>query len=326
MESETPTTVTAIIEATGLSRTFQGSVRAVDRIDLAVEEGEIFGFIGLNGAGKSTTIRMLTTLLRPTAGTARIAGHDVVREPDRVRREIGVALQDAGVDPHATGREFLEFGARLYGLSGSQASARAAELLDAVGLSDAAGKSAKTYSGGMQRRLDLASALVHRPRILFLDEPTTGLDPVSRQDIWEEVRRLNREEGQTIFLTSHYLEEVDRLANRVAIIDKGRIVEQGTPASLKARLGHEVVQLTIEACQRDAARLTLGQIPSAGRLATTDVGLSFAAEDGVRTLTDALSLLNTAGITVGSVSMERPTLDDVFLQATGTVRTQHHPA
>ncbi len=212
-----------------------GEVEAVRGVDLRIEPGEIFGFLGPNGAGKSTTVRMLTTLLTITGGTATVAGVDVAREPDKARHRMGVALQEAGLDPRQTGRELLVLQARLFGLSGAEATARAGELLGLVELEDAADRLIKGYSGGMKRRLDLASALVHRPEVLFLDEPTTGLDPASRITVWEEVRRIN-ELGTTVFLTTQYLEEADQLCGRLAIIDGGLIVREGTPSSLKAEL------------------------------------------------------------------------------------------
>jgi ABC-2 type transport system ATP-binding protein len=227
--------MTMAVEATGLIKTFQGKgdpVEAVRGVDLAVEAGEMFGFLGPNGAGKSTTVRMLTTLTTVTAGTARVAGVDVSVDPDEVRRRIGVALQEAGLDPRQTGREILVLQARLFGASRSAAAARAEELLELVDLSDAADRLTKTYSGGMRRRLDLASALVHEPEVLFLDEPTTGLDPASRLVVWEEVRRIN-EQGTTVFLTTQYLEEADQLCSRLAIIDGGRVVQEGSPQQLK---------------------------------------------------------------------------------------------
>jgi ABC-2 type transport system ATP-binding protein len=228
----------AAVVADGLVKTYGGrgdTVEAVRGVDLRVERGEVFGFLGPNGAGKSTTVRMLTTLLTITSGTATVAGLDVAREPDAVRRRIGVALQEAGLDPRQTGRELLELQGRLFDLSPREAAARAEELLELVELTDAADRRIKSYSGGMKRRLDLASALVHLPEVLFLDEPTTGLDPASRVTVWDEVRRIN-ERGTTVFLTTQYLEEADQLCDRLAIIDDGRIVRDGTPAQLKAEL------------------------------------------------------------------------------------------
>jgi ABC-2 type transport system ATP-binding protein len=228
----------AAVEAEGLVKTYRsraGTVEAVRGVDLRVEVGEVFGFLGPNGAGKSTTVKMLTTLLSISAGTARVAGLDVAREPDAVRRRIGVALQEAGLDPRQTGRELLVLQGRLFDLSAGEATARAVELLELVELTDAADRPIKGYSGGMRRRLDLASALVHEPDVLFLDEPTTGLDPASRLTVWDELRRIN-ERGTTVFLTTQYLEEADQLCDRLAIIDDGRIVRDGTPQQLKSEL------------------------------------------------------------------------------------------
>jgi ABC-2 type transport system ATP-binding protein len=225
---------TAAVQASGLVKHY-GDVVAVRGVDLTIEAGEVFGFLGPNGAGKSTTVRMLTTLLTITSGSAHVAGLDVAREPDAVRTRIGVALQEAGLDPRQTGRELLVLQARLFGLGPGEAAARAEDLLELVELEDAADRLIKGYSGGMKRRLDLASALVHRPEVLFLDEPTTGLDPASRLRIWDEVRRIN-DRGTTVFLTTQYLEEADALCDRLAIIDDGRIVREGTPAELKAEL------------------------------------------------------------------------------------------
>ncbi len=228
----------AAVEAEGLVKTYRSrteTIEAVRGVDLRVEAGEVFGFLGPNGAGKSTTVRMLTTLLSITAGTARVTGLDVGREPDAVRRRIGVALQEAGLDPRQTGRELLVLQGRLFDLPAGEANARAVELLELVELTEAADRPIKGYSGGMKRRLDLASALVQKPEVLFLDEPTTGLDPVSRLTVWDEVRRIN-ERGTTVFLTTQYLEEADQLCDRLAIIDDGRIVREGTPSQLKAEL------------------------------------------------------------------------------------------
>jgi ABC-2 type transport system ATP-binding protein len=240
------------VEAEGLVKTYRSradTVEAVRGVDLHVKAGEVFGFLGPNGAGKSTTVRMLTTLLSVTSGTARVAGIDVVRNPDAVRRRIGVALQEAGLDSRQTGRELLVLQGRLFDLSAGEAAKRAAELLELVELTDAADRRIKGYSGGMKRRLDLASALVHEPDVLFLDEPTTGLDPASRLTVWDEVRRIN-ERGTTVFLTTQYLEEADQLCDRLAIIDDGRIVREGTPAQLKEEL-RQRLNLTREATLDD---------------------------------------------------------------------------
>jgi len=250
----------AAVVAEGLVKTYGGrggTVEAVRGVDLRVEPGEIFGFLGPNGAGKSTTVRMLATLLTITAGTARVAGLDVASEPDAVRQRIGVALQEAGLDPRQTGRELLVLQGRLFGLSARAAEDRAGELLELVELTDAADRRIKTYSGGMKRRLDLASALVHQPEVLFLDEPTTGLDPASRVTVWEEVRRIN-DRGTTVFLTTQYLEEADQLCDRLAIIDDGRIVREGTPARLKAELRERlgVAETTLDDVFLDATGRT----------------------------------------------------------------------
>ncbi|HEX5851789.1 MAG TPA: ATP-binding cassette domain-containing protein [Solirubrobacteraceae bacterium] len=235
----------AAIEARGLRRTFADGVEAVRGIDLSVAHGEIFGFLGPNGAGKTTTVRMLCTLLAPSGGRARVAGADIARRPERVRERIGVALQEIGLDPLQSARELLELQCGLYGMDRAGARGRSAELLELVGLLDAAERRTGTFSGGMKRRLDLATALVHAPRVLFLDEPTTGLDPASRLTIWEEVRRINAQ-GTTVFLTTQYLEEADRLCGRVAIVDGGEIVASGAPHDLKAALEPEVARPTLD--------------------------------------------------------------------------------
>src|SRR5687768_9902383 len=236
------------VVAESLVRRF-GKLEAVAGIDLSIASGEIFGFLGPNGAGKSTTVRMLTTLLKPTEGTARVAGYDVVREADAVRRSIGVALQDAAIDPLMTGRELLSLQAVLHGIDGPQAKERGQVLLETVGLTAAADRRVGTYSGGMRRRLDLAMSLIHEPQVLFLDEPTTGLDPNSRFALWDEVRKLNRESGTTVFLTTQYMEEADELAGRIAIIDGGRIVAEGSPSELKAKVGEPTLQVTVASGQ-----------------------------------------------------------------------------
>src|SRR5436309_1837725 len=239
------TTPRPAIAAESLVRRFKGGVEAVRGIDLHIDAGEVFGFLGPNGAGKTTTVRMLCTLLPLSAGSATVAGYDVVADAAEVRRRIGVALQEIGLDPVQTGRELLELQCGLYGITGRRGRQRATELLELVGLTDAAGRQIKTYSGGMKRRLDLASALVHSPDVLFLDEPTTGLDPASRITVWDEVRRINAE-GTTVFLTTQYLEEADKLCDRLAIIDGGEIVLSGTPEQLKAEMGHDVVSVALD--------------------------------------------------------------------------------
>ena len=304
------------IDARGLRRSFKGGIDAVRDIDLTVAAGEVFGFLGPNGAGKTTTVRMLCTLLPPTAGSATVAGVDVVAEAAEVRRRIGVALQEIGLDPVQTGRELLELQCGLYGIRGAAGRDRAAELLELLGLTDAADRRTKTYSGGMKRRLDLAAALVHSPEVLFLDEPTTGLDPASRLTVWEEVRRINAS-GTTVFLTTQYLEEADQLCDRVAIIDAGKIVAEGTPARLKADLGHDVVSVTLNGADANATRAALAELPGLERVAAEPDALALYVEDGAGSIAEIVLRLNGAQIQVGAISVARPSLDDVFLQATG---------
>ena len=306
----------AAISARSLRRTFKGGIEAVRDIDLTVARGEVFGFLGPNGAGKTTTVRMLCTLLPPTAGTATVAGLDVVKDAAQVRRRIGVALQEIGLDPVQTGRELLELQCGLYGITGQRARARTEELLDLVGLSDAADRRTKTYSGGMKRRLDLASALVHSPEVLFLDEPTTGLDPASRLTIWDEVRRINAG-GATVFLTTQYLEEADKLCDRLAIIDNGQIVAEGTPAKLKAEMGHDVVSIAVENEDVPATEAALAGLPGLERVVTEADGLALYVEDGASSIPEVVRRLERERIRAGAISVARPTLDDVFLKATG---------
>jgi ABC-2 type transport system ATP-binding protein len=301
-----------VVEA--LERSFD-EVFAVQGVDLTVAEGEIFGFLGPNGAGKTTTVRMLTTLLLPTGGRATVAGHDVVKEARAVRASIGVALQEAALDPLMTGRELIRLQATLQGLPSAAGKRRADDLLDRVGLSEAADRRVGTYSGGMQRRLDLAAALVHEPRVLFLDEPTTGLDPVSRKTIWEEVRALN-EDGTTVFLTTQYLEEADQLADNVAIIDRGRIVAEGTPDSLKTEIGSPHIQLQLadgSIARAEEVCAAIGRLlpPVDGRTVMVEV------ENGAADIPRVVRALDDAGIAVDSLELVRPTLDDVFVAKTG---------
>jgi ABC-2 type transport system ATP-binding protein len=305
------------IIAHGLVRHFgsgDNAVRAVDGVDLEVRQGEIFGFLGPNGAGKSTTVRMLTTLLTPTAGTARVAGFDVVKQANDVRRRIGVALQDAAIDPLMTGTELLHLQAVLYGLSPAAVSTRSSELLERVGLTAAADRRVGTYSGGMRRRLDLALSLIHQPTVLFLDEPTTGLDPMSRITLWEEVRRLN-DEGTTVLLTTQYLEEADQLADRVAIIDHGKIVRDGTPAELKASVGSPTLLITVPAAQHDEAKTVLTTF---GEYRPTAEGtLGVGLDGGATMVTEVVRRLDEHGIKVHHLELNEPSLDDVFAEATG---------
>jgi ABC-2 type transport system ATP-binding protein len=304
------------IVARSLRRTFKGGIEAVRDIDLTVASGEVFGFLGPNGAGKTTTVRMLCTLLPLSGGTATVAGLDVMREGAEVRKRIGVALQEIGLDPVQTGRELLELQCGLYGITGREGRERTEQLLELVGLTDAADRRTKTYSGGMKRRLDLASALVHSPDVLFLDEPTTGLDPASRLTIWDEVRRINSG-GTTVFLTTQYLEEADQLCDRLAIIDEGCIVAQGTPQQLKAEMGHDVVSVALNGADPAATETALGGLPGIERVVTEPHALALYVEDGANLIAEIVRRLDRDGLRVGAISVSRPSLDDVFLKATG---------
>ena len=304
----------AAIEVEQLQRRFSDEVLAVAGIDLEVQEQEIYAFLGPNGAGKTTTVRMLTTLLKPTAGTARVAGFDVVREQGNVRRSIGVALQEAALDPLMTGRELMQLQATLHGLPRAEAVRRGDKLLNRVGLMEAADRRVGTYSGGMRRRLDLASALVHDPRVLFLDEPTTGLDPVSRITIWEEVRKLN-DEGTTVFLTTQYLEEADQLADRVGIIDNGVMAAEGTPTALKAQIGRAHLEIAIADGAGDRAVEIMARFGES--LPSRDGLLMVALEGGASDVAPVVRALDDAGLCVESLNLVQPTLDDVFVAKTG---------
>jgi ABC-2 type transport system ATP-binding protein len=304
------------VAARSLRRSFKGGIEAVREIDLTVRRGEVFGFLGPNGAGKTTTVRMLCTLLPPTSGIATVAGLDVVRDAAEVRRRIGVALQEIGLDPVQTGRELLELQCGLYGIKGERARRRTGELLELVGLTDAADRRTKTYSGGMKRRLDLASALVHSPEVLFLDEPTTGLDPASRLAIWEEVGRINAG-GATVFLTTQYMEEADRLCDRLAIIDNGRIVAEGTPAQLKAEMGHDVVSVSVDGAEVSATEVALAGLPGLERVVAEPGGLALYVEDGASSIPEIVRRLERERIRAVAISVAQPSLDDVFLKATG---------
>tara|TARA_B100001173_G_scaffold311030_1_gene327141 strand:- start:518 stop:1507 length:990 start_codon:yes stop_codon:yes gene_type:complete len=306
--------MTEVIEAKGLARSF-GDLVAVDGIDLSVSEGEVFGFLGPNGAGKSTAVRMLTTLLSPTGGQAFVGGHDVVKNASDVRKIIGVALQDAAIDPLMTGRELLKLQAVLHGIPRPSARKRGSELLERVGLSAAADRRVGTYSGGMRRRLDLALSLIHEPRVLFLDEPTTGLDPTSRAALWEEVRRLNSEFGTTVFLTTQYLEEADELAGRIAIIDFGKIVREGSPAELKDSIGAPTLRIDIDPQNLDNAQSVLSGfgIDRPARDGRVAIGL----DGGVAKVAEVVSALEEHGVEVLHLELDAPSLDDVFAEATG---------
>jgi ABC-2 type transport system ATP-binding protein len=303
------------IEVEALVRQFKG-VRAVDGIDLTVSPGEIYGFLGPNGAGKSTTVHMLTTLLPPTAGRAIVAGYDVVENGPEVRRAIGAALQEAALDPLLTGRDHMRLQTALHGIPRGERAERGDELLERVGLSLAADRKIRTYSGGMKRRLDLALALVHRPRLLFLDEPTTGLDPQSRNALWAEVGRLAKEEGVTVFLTTQYLEEADVLADRVGIIDHGRIVAEGTPTALKAEIGRPTVEVVpADPEQRDRLAAVLGRFGEIVQLSPTSIAVRCGHDE--YDLAEIVRALDAEELHAANIQLHAPSLDDVFLEKTG---------
>jgi ABC-2 type transport system ATP-binding protein len=294
-----------------------GEVQALDGVSFAVREGEVFGLLGPNGAGKSTTVRVLVTLTHPDAGSASVAGRDVRTERNAVRHAIGYVPQDSGVDQYGTGRENLLLQGRVQGMSGRALRSRADELLELVGIADAADRIVKNYSGGMRRRLDIALGLVHRPRVLFLDEPTTGLDPEARVAMWSEVSRLAEAESLTILLTTHYLEEADQLADRLAIVSQGKIVVEGTPAELKAGLQGDAVHVELENGAVDAARSVLSGVGARPEQVLDGRTIVSRVENGGRALPGIISALERAGIGVASVSLSRPSLDDVYLHFTG---------
>jgi ABC-2 type transport system ATP-binding protein len=304
----------AAIETHGLRRTYPGGIVAVAGLDLQVADEEIYAFLGPNGAGKTTTVRMLTTLLKPTGGSARVAGFDVASDAPEVRRSIGVALQEAALDPLMTGAELIQLQATLHGISRSEGRELSGMLLERVGLTAAADRRVGTYSSGMRRRLDLATALVHQPRVLFLDEPTTGLDPVSRKAIWEEVRRLNAE-GTTIFLTTQYLEEADQVADRVGIIDEGLMAAEGTPAALKAQVGRPHLELVI--CDGETTRAEEIVARFGKLLPGRDGRVLVTLERGASEVAPVVRALDEAGLAVESLDLVQPTLDDVFVAKTG---------
>lgn len=307
------------ILAEGLTKHFTDDIKAVNGIDLSINEGMVFGFLGANGSGKTTTVRMLTTLLRPTAGRAEVLGLDISRNSAEIRNRIGVALQEVGLDDVQTGRELLELQARLYDVPSADVKERVRYLLRVVDLEDAADRTIKTYSGGMQRRLDLAAALVHRPSVVFLDEPTTGLDPISREAVWRYVNELNKQEGVTVFLTTQYLEEADRLADDVAIMDAGRIVAQGSPAELKASVGTDVVTVTVEGGdgERDRAAAAIGAMRGVAEARIVDESIVVYVPEGAAAIARIVLMLDEASLKAREVTLARPTLDDVFLRKTG---------
>jgi ABC-2 type transport system ATP-binding protein len=304
------------IEAVGLEKTYPPRIRALDGLSLSVEAGTIFGLLGPNGAGKSTTVRVLTTLTRPDSGSARVADIDVLAEPRRVRAAIGVVGQKHGFDPEATGRENLVLQGEFYGIAGGELKRRVAASLERFALTEAADRLVKTYSGGMQRRLDVAMGLLHRPQVLFLDEPTTGLDPEARAELWQEIERLARDERMTILLTTHYLEEADRLASQLAIVDRGRIVAQGTPDELKRELEGDTIQVEV-GDRGPGAHGALERVDGLADVTVDDGTLRARARDGGAAIPALLAALDAHGIPVVSVFVARPSLDDVYLRHAG---------
>jgi len=307
----------AAIEAGDLVKTYPGDVRALDGVSFTVPAGTIFGLLGPNGAGKSTTVKILTTLARADAGSARVAGVDVERDPVGVRRAIGVVGQKNAVDREATGRENLVLQGHLYGLRGAALRARVDDLLARFSLADAADRFVKGWSGGMQRRLDVALGLVARPQVLFLDEPTTGLDPEVRTAMWDEISTLAREEGLTILLTTHYLEEADQLASQLAIVDRGKIVAEGSPEQLKAQLRGDAITVELDADGGASVHEALARVDGVRDVALEGRLLRARAEEGARAVPAVLAALESEGVPVAAVSVARASLDDVYLQHTG---------
>ena len=305
------------IEAQDLVKTYPKGVRALDGLGFEADAGTVFALLGPNGAGKTTAVKILTTLTGPDSGMARVAGIDVVAHPDRVRRAIGVVSQGSGVDVQATGRENVRLQGQIYGLRGSRLERRIDDLLVRFGLGEAADRIARGYSGGMQRRLDVAMALVHDPEVLFLDEPTTGLDPEIRADMWQEIGRLAREQGKTVLLTTHYLEEADQLASQIAIVDRGRVVARGTADELKRELRGDTVHIELAAEVNGSAKTALSGVRGIRELTVEGRDLRARAEDGGQAVPAVLQALESHGIDVASVRVARPSLDDVYLRYTG---------
>jgi ABC-2 type transport system ATP-binding protein len=305
------------IEAEGLVKTYPKGVRALDGVTFSVERGTVFGLLGPNGAGKSTTVKILTTLTAPDEGRAVVAGRDVVREPVRVRQSIGVVGQKHGIDPEATGIENLRLQGDLYGMSRREAKARAHELLERFGLADSARRIVRTYSGGMQRKLDVALGIMNRPEVLFLDEPTTGLDPEARADMWGEIEQLTGSDGITVLLTTHYLEEADRLASQLAIVDRGQIVAAGTPDELKSELHGDAIVVELEASVNGRALDAISAVEGITETAIEGRMLRARADAGARALPGVLAALDAAGVPVATATVSRPSLDDVYLRHAG---------
>jgi ABC-2 type transport system ATP-binding protein len=309
--------MTNAIEADGLIKNY-GEVRALDGLSFSVESGTVFGLLGPNGAGKSMTVKVLTTLAHPDEGKASVASHDVLREPSRVRRSIGVVAQRSGVDRDLTGRENVKLQGHLQGIRGRELDRRVDALLEQLGLADAARRVARTYSGGMQRRLDIAMGLVHGPRVLFLDEPTTGLDPEVRAAMWREIDRLKADEGLTILLTTHYMEEADQLASRVAIVDRGRVVAEGSPAELKASLNGEAVHVELDGANVNGnVEAAMQDVPGLREVLVEGRALHARVDDGARAVPAVLAALDSHSVPVATVTVARPSLDDVYLRYAG---------
>jgi ABC-2 type transport system ATP-binding protein len=305
------------IETRDLIKTYPGDVRALDGLTFSALEGAVFGLLGPNGAGKSTTVKILTTLSAPDSGQASVAGFDVLAEPAEVRRAIGVVAQRSGLDREATGRENLKLQGQLHDLGGRELDRRVDELMEQFGLAGAARRLVREYSGGMQRRLDIALALVHRPRVLFLDEPTTGLDPEIRAEMWKEIARLTGE-GLTVLLTTHYMEEADSLAARLAIVDRGRIVAEGAPEELKRELRGDAIHVELaEGSEDGPVRALLDRVEGVNEAVVNGDGLHARADDGARAVPGVLAALEAGGVEVASVTVARPSLDDVYLRYTG---------
>lgn len=321
----------AVIDVRGLVKVYPGGTRAVDGIDFTVHEGEFFGFLGPNGAGKSTALKVLSTLLKKTSGQVSVAGYDVDRQAEQIRRSVGVAMQTAGLDDLAKAHDFLTLQGRLYGLRSSEARARSMELLEFIGLANVAQKKIGTFSGGMRRRLDLVATLVHQPKVLFLDEPTTGLDPQSRNTLWDHLRHLNTEEGVTIILTTQMMDEADRLCERLAIIDRGQIVAEGSPRDLKEQVGGDVVTIVIagpETAEEREPLIARAQELADGEsyvsaTARVQDGIAVTVQNGGAAVPGLMQLLAANDVPVSNISVASPTLDDVFLQHTGrTIRDE----
>jgi len=308
------------IKADKLTKTFDGRT-AVDGVSFSIERGSIYGFLGPNGAGKSTMVKMLVTILTPTKGDATVLGYSIKNEADTVRLRIGVALQEAALDGQQTGYELLELQGRLYGLSKTQVTKRIDELTSLIDIGDALKQRIKTYSGGMKRRVDLAAALIHNPDVLFLDEPTTGLDPISRNKVWEEVRKLNKELGMTIFLTTQYLEEADQLADRIGIIDKGILVAEDTPKALKARVGNDVIHITAKQ-EFDSSLAGIKKIKEVSAVNIDRKNIYVNTKNGGRVIAEVIEECRKAKIEVANLEIRGATLDDVFLEVTGNLKKE----